>query len=164
MAKKNHYQVLGVGVSAGAEDIRAAWRTAARRWHPDTCKEPGAQDNFLAAKEAYAVLSDAGRRSTYNIKLLVGYATAHDRGLSTVPLVNLRAAYANIVSQTYLTRTDRAAAAALLREIQHRAVMPFEPTTPAPREIAWFIAVVAAVITSMAALLLYYVLKLILTK
>ncbi|EMS45867.1 DnaJ homolog subfamily B member 8 [Triticum urartu] len=36
------YDVLAVGTSAGPEEIKAAYRRAARRWHPDAC--PGGAD------------------------------------------------------------------------------------------------------------------------
>ncbi|CAL4922422.1 unnamed protein product [Urochloa decumbens] len=64
------YEVLAVEESAGPEEIKAAYRRAARRWHPDAC--PGGADRFMAAREAYEVLSDPERRRGYDIQLRCG--------------------------------------------------------------------------------------------
>ncbi|RCV45025.1 hypothetical protein SEVIR_9G424200v4 [Setaria viridis] len=64
------YEVLAVEETAGPEEIKAAYRRAARRWHPDAC--PGGGDRFMAAREAYEVLSDPERRRGYDIQLRCG--------------------------------------------------------------------------------------------
>ncbi|CAL4930754.1 unnamed protein product [Urochloa decumbens] len=64
------YEVLAVEETAGPEEIKAAYRRAARRWHPDAC--PGGADRFMAAREAYEVLSDPERRRGYDIQLRCG--------------------------------------------------------------------------------------------
>ncbi|KAM0857235.1 hypothetical protein ACQ4PT_045791 [Festuca glaucescens] len=69
-AKTTMYEVLSVGTSAGPEEIKAAYRRAALRWHPDTC--PGGADRFMMAREAYEVLSDPERRRGYDIELRFG--------------------------------------------------------------------------------------------
>ncbi|XP_071675299.1 uncharacterized protein [Lolium perenne] len=69
-AKTTMYYVLSVGTSAGPEEIKAAYRRAALRWHPDTC--PGGADRFMMAREAYEVLSDPERRRGYDIQLRFG--------------------------------------------------------------------------------------------
>ncbi|KAK1650473.1 hypothetical protein QYE76_068278 [Lolium multiflorum] len=69
-AKTTMYDVLAVGMSAGPEEIKAAYRRAALRWHPDTC--PGGADRFMMAREAYEVLSDPERRRGYDIELRFG--------------------------------------------------------------------------------------------
>ena len=33
--KRDYYEVLGIGKSASADDIKAAYRKAALKWHPD---------------------------------------------------------------------------------------------------------------------------------
>nr|XP_051181412.1 uncharacterized protein LOC127295494 [Lolium perenne] len=71
-AKTTMYYVLSVGTSAGPEEIKAAYRRAALRWHPDTC--PGGADRFMMAREAYEVLSDPERRRGYDIQLRFGVA------------------------------------------------------------------------------------------
>lgn len=64
------YEVLAVDDTAGPDEIKAAYRRAARRWHPDAC--PGGADRFMAAREAYEVLSDPERRRGYDIQLRCG--------------------------------------------------------------------------------------------
>lgn len=64
------YEVLAVEETAGPDEIKAAYRRAARRWHPDAC--PGGADRFMAAREAYEVLSDPERRRGYDIQLRCG--------------------------------------------------------------------------------------------
>ena len=61
------YEVLGVGRTAGADEIKKAYRKLARRYHPDV--NPGSPDatkRFREIQEAYAVLSDADKRAQYD--------------------------------------------------------------------------------------------------
>ncbi|KQK21897.1 chaperone protein dnaJ 20, chloroplastic [Brachypodium distachyon] len=71
------YEVLAVGEGAGPEEIKAAYRRAARRWHPDAC--PGGAVRFMRAREAYEVLSDPERRRGYDIQLRCGGSSAMRR-------------------------------------------------------------------------------------
>ena len=65
--RKDYYRTLGVGEKASAEEIKAAYRSLAKRYHPD--KNPNddrAAERFKEVGEAYAVLSDAGKRRQYD--------------------------------------------------------------------------------------------------
>ncbi|KAL5209718.1 hypothetical protein ABZP36_005341 [Zizania latifolia] len=64
------YEVLAVEETAGPEEIKAAYKRAARRWHPDAC--PGGGERFMRAHEAYEVLSDPERRRGYDIQIRCG--------------------------------------------------------------------------------------------
>jgi molecular chaperone DnaJ len=67
MAKRDYYEVLGVIKTASQQEIKSAYRKIAVRDHPD--KNPGdkeAEERFKEAAEAYAVLSDADKRSRYD--------------------------------------------------------------------------------------------------
>ena len=67
MAKRDYYEVLGVGRDAGADEIKKAYRKQAVRFHPD--KNPddkGAEEKFKEVGEAYEILSDDQKRSTYD--------------------------------------------------------------------------------------------------
>jgi DnaJ-class molecular chaperone len=64
---KDYYEILGVGRSAGDEEIRSAFRSLARKYHPDkTGNNPEAENRFKEINEAYEVLSDPHRRNRYD--------------------------------------------------------------------------------------------------
>ncbi len=67
MAKRDYYEVLGVGKEAGDGDIKAAYRKLALKHHPDrNPDDPHAEDKFKEASEAYSVLSDGQKRAAYD--------------------------------------------------------------------------------------------------
>lgn len=66
-AKRDYYEVLGVGRDAGADEIKSAFRRLAKQHHPDRNKgNPDAEASFKEAAEAYEVLSDAETRQRYD--------------------------------------------------------------------------------------------------
>lgn len=64
--KRDYYEVLGVSRSATAEDVKNAFRSLARKYHPDVNKEPDAEERFKEINEAYGVLSDPEKRAAYD--------------------------------------------------------------------------------------------------
>lgn len=67
MAKRDYYEVLGVGKSTSADDIKRAYRRMAMKYHPD--KNPDdkeAEAKFKECAEAYEVLSDSEKRKSYD--------------------------------------------------------------------------------------------------
>lgn len=64
--KRDYYEVLGVSKSASPDEIRKAYRSLAKKYHPDICKEPDAEEKFKEVQEAYDVLSDEQKRKTYD--------------------------------------------------------------------------------------------------
>ncbi|MHC4699982.1 MAG: molecular chaperone DnaJ [Planctomycetota bacterium] len=67
MAKRDYYEVLGVGRDASAEDIKRVYRRQAMKYHPD--KNPDdkeAEAKFKECAEAYEVLSDPNKRQRYD--------------------------------------------------------------------------------------------------
>ncbi len=66
MNKRDYYEVLGVSKNATDAEIKSAFRSLAKKYHPDVSKEPDAAEKFKEAQEAYAVLSDAEKRRQYD--------------------------------------------------------------------------------------------------
>jgi molecular chaperone DnaJ len=66
MEFKDYYQVLGVSRDADEKEIKKAYRTLARKYHPDINKDASSEDRFKSINEAYQVLSDADKRAKYD--------------------------------------------------------------------------------------------------
>ena len=65
--EKDYYAALGVTKSASAEEIKKAYRTLARKHHPDANESsPAAEERFKEISEAYDVLSDDAKRREYD--------------------------------------------------------------------------------------------------
>ena len=67
MAKRDYYEVLGVGKDASEDEIKKAYRKIAIKYHPD--RNPGnkeAEEKFKEAAEAYDVLHDPQKRQQYD--------------------------------------------------------------------------------------------------
>ena len=65
--KRDYYEVLGLNKTAGEAEIKKAYRTLAKKYHPDM--NPGDKDaeaKFKEVNEAYAVLSDADKKAKYD--------------------------------------------------------------------------------------------------
>lgn len=67
MAKRDYYDILGVAKGASEQEIKAAYRKLALKYHPD--RNPGdkqAEEKFKEAAQAYEVLSDTQKRAQYD--------------------------------------------------------------------------------------------------
>lgn len=67
MAKKDYYEVLGIGRSADEKEIKCAYRKLAKKYHPDT--NPGdkqAEQKFKEITEAYDVLGNPEKKKMYD--------------------------------------------------------------------------------------------------
>ena len=64
MARKDYYEILGVGRDADEKTIKRAYRKLAMQYHPDRNpgKEKEANEKFKEINEAYAVLGDPEKR------------------------------------------------------------------------------------------------------
>jgi molecular chaperone DnaJ len=64
---RDYYEILGVSRDAPESEIKKSFRHLARELHPDVnSSDPGAEEKFKEAAEAYEVLSDSERRATYD--------------------------------------------------------------------------------------------------
>jgi molecular chaperone DnaJ len=65
--RRDPYEVLGVPRDADERQVKRAFRSLARELHPDVNRQdPGTEEKFKEAAEAYEILSDAERRATYD--------------------------------------------------------------------------------------------------
>jgi hypothetical protein len=62
----SYYAILGITDQAAQDDIKKAFRRLSRQWHPDVCRESGAEEMFKRINDANQVLSDPQKRRKYN--------------------------------------------------------------------------------------------------
>lgn len=65
----DYYEVLGLEADASDEEIKKAYRSLAKAFHPDTSTHPKAKERFLAISAAYDVLSDPDSKRDYDSRL-----------------------------------------------------------------------------------------------
>ena len=66
MATMDPYKVLGVSKAASADEIKKAYRKLAKKYHPDTTQEIGAEEKFKKITQAYEILNDNQKKSNYD--------------------------------------------------------------------------------------------------
>lgn len=69
MAKKNYYEILGIGKGSTKDEIKKVYKKLALKYHPDRSSEESKEKNeekFKEISEAYAVLSDEAKRKQYD--------------------------------------------------------------------------------------------------
>lgn len=67
--KRDYYEILRINKNASLEEVKQAYRKLALQFHPDRVppeKKKEAEETFKEISEAYAVLSDSGKRSLYD--------------------------------------------------------------------------------------------------
>lgn len=81
MAKRDYYEVLGAERDDTEGDLKKSFRRLAMKYHPDRNPDDAAAEHkFKEAKEAYEVLSDAGKRAAYDQFGHAGVDAAAGRG------------------------------------------------------------------------------------
>ena len=79
----DYYATLGVTKTATSEDIKKAWRKAARLLHPDASGSDASSQVFRKAREAYEILGDPAKRAIYDQTLereLKDQSSGHEEG------------------------------------------------------------------------------------
>ena len=65
--RRDHYEVLGVSRSASTDEIKRAYRSLAKKYHPDRNPgDPSAEGKFKEVQHAYTVLIDPKKREQYD--------------------------------------------------------------------------------------------------
>ncbi|KJK80378.1 hypothetical protein H634G_04617 [Metarhizium anisopliae BRIP 53293] len=66
LSQKDPYKALGVSKSASASEIKKAYYGLAKKFHPDTNKDPNAKEKFADVQSAYEILSDPKKKEQYD--------------------------------------------------------------------------------------------------
>lgn len=62
----DYYALLGLNTGSHTDEVHAAYRNLARKYHPDVCRESNAHERFCLINDAHATLSDPNRRKEYD--------------------------------------------------------------------------------------------------
>ena len=61
-----YYDILGIEENATAREIKSAYRTLVKMYHPDVNNDPGSHQRFIAVDKAYTILGDPKKRANYD--------------------------------------------------------------------------------------------------
>jgi DnaJ-class molecular chaperone len=67
MDNKDYYKILELERNASEDDIKKSYRKLALKYHPDRCKDVGAEEKFKEISEAYSVLSSPDKKRSYDV-------------------------------------------------------------------------------------------------
>ncbi|NDJ55228.1 MAG: molecular chaperone DnaJ [Chloroflexi bacterium] len=125
-AKRDYYQVLGVGREAAQDEIKKAFRKMARQYHPDVNDAPDAADKFKEINEAYSVLSDPKKRAAYD---RFGHAGVNGGASGGVPYTDFADIFSEIFGAGFGmggTSTRRARSPRRGQDLQYQLTISFE--------------------------------------
>lgn len=115
---QNYYQILNVKYNATQEEIKAAYRLLAKKYHPDINPgNPDKEEKFKQIAQAYKTLSDKNKRARYDLSLL---RKAYQKPPPSNPATNPYQ-YGSPFDQKRTTHTRR--------PFQRRYTTPREPVT-----------------------------------
>ena len=63
---KDYYKLLNISKKSNQDEIKRAYRKLAMKFHPDKNKSKDAEEKFKSISEAYAILSDTGKKKSYD--------------------------------------------------------------------------------------------------
>ena len=129
---RNYYEILHVNQAASAEEIKSAYRREAFKWHPDrNAGSKEAEERFKWVSEAYAVLSDAEARKTYDSYLSQAYAPT----MGAAPEVDFEAA-----AQLFIQEMYRLAAELSFKNVPWNKIAPELESRGCPSHVARHVA------------------------
>jgi len=70
MSTINYYDLLEIPKNATVQQIRKAYRTKAKQYHPDLNMQSNSHMHFLILRQAYETLIDANKRHVYDIAMI----------------------------------------------------------------------------------------------
>jgi len=98
MSLKNYYIILGVGTTATANEIKAAYRELAKKYHPDKNHDnKSAEEYFKEIQQAYSILSNPEKRKKYD--LIFFYGTTQTKKKTQAPYTGNAYQYARQQAQ-----------------------------------------------------------------
>lgn len=65
----NYFAILELSPNASSDEVKVAFRTLAKKWHPDRNKDPLSTKRFIEISEAYEYLMDDNRRAVHSYML-----------------------------------------------------------------------------------------------
>ncbi|MBI5355427.1 MAG: molecular chaperone DnaJ [Candidatus Aenigmarchaeota archaeon] len=65
-SKRDYYEILGVARGASQDEIKKAFRSLAKKWHPDVNHSKDAEEKFKEINEAFQALGDEKKRQQYD--------------------------------------------------------------------------------------------------
>ena len=107
MQLKDHYKTLRISRQATQEDIKAAYRGLAKKYHPDKNQgNKAAEETFKEIQEAYSILSDPAKKHKYDLKLNYGSQSAQPSNNNSSYSQRERAQQKRGQAQSNRTRTN----------------------------------------------------------
>ncbi|UWV86349.1 DnaJ domain-containing protein [Mycoplasmopsis cynos] len=64
--KRDYYEILGVNKNATEKEIKTAYRSLAKQYHPDKLKDGTSDQKMKELNEAYEILSNSEKRNIYD--------------------------------------------------------------------------------------------------
>ena len=153
MAGPNFYKILGVSPSASSDEIKSAHRELVKTFHPDlfftSAEKVRANRKLQQINEAYATLSNAGRRQQYDLRLSKsatatdGTSAATKRSSASAPRpLSAAMVWTDLAGRVSKKLRQLKQAYRVLAEAERRGAKPFQKPrtikrTGSPREGTW---------------------------
>lgn len=106
---RDYYEILGVAKGASKEEVKAAYRKLALKYHPDRNPDnKDAEEKFKEAAQAYEILSDENKRQQYDQFGHAGVGAGHpDHGAHSMNMDDIFSAFGDIFGDMFNTQTKQ---------------------------------------------------------